>query len=257
MKSIGIIPARYASTRFPGKPLALIQGVPMIQRVYERAAQSELDKVIVATDDERIAATVQSFGGHVYMTSPSHPNGTERCIEVFNNQAIDYDFMINIQGDEPFVQPAQLNAMLHAFRASPSTFSVLSLMKKITRIEDILSPNVVKVVTGVAYKNTYPALYFSRNAVPYMRDARPQEWLEKHNYFKHLGLYGFSKNFIKEQHPALQTTDIEQVESLEQLRWLAHQIPVHMLETAFEAPSIDTPLDLEHAEQWLKRQKSV
>lgn len=250
-QSIGIIPARYASTRFPGKPLIDIAGKTMIQRVYERAAASNLDSVVVATDDERIYQAVVNFGGNVAMTGV-HSNGTSRCIEAFLEQAIPYDILVNIQGDEPFIHPSQINAILKAF-GSPST-KIATLVKKITNGDDLFNPNVVKVVLSQAVINeVYNALYFSRSPIPFVRDAVQEQWLEQHNFYKHIGLYAFSRSFAIEDYPTINTGILQDIEKLEQLQWLENNIAIRALETSLTTPNIDTPEDLKKALLWLEK----
>lgn len=252
-KSIGIIPARFASTRFPGKPLVDIAGKTMIQRVYEQACQSNLDKVIVATDEEAIMEAVLKIGGEAVYTG-LHSNGTSRCIEAFLNQAIDYDILVNIQGDEPFIRPEQINAVLTAFELEDS--QIATLAKRLEKLEDILNPNTVKVVLSQAISSgLYNALYFSRSPIPYIRDFPQEQWLTQQIFYKHLGLYAFSRNFICQHYPKLKASSLEQAESLEQLCWLENNHTIRILETTFETPNIDSPEDVKKALDWLKNQK--
>lgn len=237
MKTIIIIPARYASTRFPGKPLADIGGMTLIQRVYEQAVKSGVaKKVVVATDDERIFAHVKDFLGEVVMTSATHKSGTDRCFEALEKIGEEYDVVINLQGDEPFVQPEQLHRLVSCF--SDSDCSIATLVKKIENNEDVENPNVVKVVKDT---NSY-ALYFSRSVIPFNR--------EKENiptYFKHLGLYAYRAETLKEI-TSLQPSSLEIAESLEQLRWLENGYKIKVAETELESIAIDTPADLKRAE---------
>lgn len=250
-KSIGIIPARYASTRFPGKPLVDIAGKSMIQRVYEQVIQSNLDKVIVATDDARIHAAVEGFGGNVVLTG-KHENGTSRCTEAFLKETETYDILVNIQGDEPFIVPEQINATLSAFEL-PDT-QIATLAKQIHRLEDLLNPNVVKVVfsTPIA-TDIYNALYFSRSPIPFVRDSPQEAWLTQAHFYKHIGLYAFSRSFLLEFYPTLVAGHLEKVEMLEQLSWLEQSIIIRVLKTTHETPNIDTPKDIEKALKWLRR----
>ena len=249
-KSIGIIPARYASTRFPGKPLVDIAGKSMIQRVYEQVSQSNLDKVVVATDDARIYKAVQGFGGTVVMTG-KHENGTARCIEAFLKETESYDILVNIQGDEPFIAPEQINAALTAF-AIPDT-QIATLTKQIHRLEDLLNPNVVKVVFSNAIApNIYNALYFSRSPIPFVRDLPQQAWLTQEHFDKHSGLDAFSRSFLVETYPPLVAGKLEDIEKLEQLSWLEQNLSIRILKTTYETPNIDTPEDLEKALRWFK-----
>jgi 3-deoxy-manno-octulosonate cytidylyltransferase (CMP-KDO synthetase) len=249
-KSIGIIPSRYASTRFPGKPLTDIAGKSMIQRVYEQTSKSKLDKVVVATDDRRIYDAVIAFGGAVVMTG-IHNNGTSRCIEAFHKQTDDhYAIMVNIQGDEPFIHPEQINATLKAFDI-PNT-QIATLAKRITSIEDVLNPNIVKVVFSKAIlEGIHNALYFSRSPIPFARDSAQDQWLYHHSYYRHIGLYAFSRSFLTDQYPNLEKTNLEHIEMLEQLRWLENNFSIRILETTFETLNIDVPEDIEKALEWL------
>ncbi len=238
MKILGIIPSRYASTRFPGKPLAIIDGKSMIRRVYEQASKSGLlTKVIVATDDERIFRHVEDFGGKVLMTSSDHLNGTSRCWEVVSQSDESYDAVINIQGDEPFIEPEQINQLAKLFENSK--VEIATLTKKIDKKEDIFNPNVVKVVFDVNKK----ALLFSRQAIPFLRGIKQENWLNRQAFYKHIGIYGYRKDVLKNLVKLL-PTDLEQAENLEQLRWLENGFQINLEITAFEGVSIDTPEDL-------------
>lgn len=238
MKAIAIIPARYASTRFPGKPLVDIKGKPMIQHVYDKAISSGIfEEVIVATDDERIKKVVLDFGGKVAMTNPEHQSGTDRCGEVLLSLNQEYDVVINIQGDEPFIHIDQLNQLVNLF-SNPST-QIGTLKKKLTKIEDVHNPNVVKVVSA----DDKRALYFSRNPIPFARGKGLSDWLDSHNYFKHLGIYGYRSEVLKEL-IKLPTSSLEVCESLEQLRWLQNGYSIFIDETEHESIGIDTPEDL-------------
>lgn len=251
-KSIGIIPARYASTRFPGKPLVDIAGKSMIQRVYEQATQSNLDKVIVATDDARIYTAVQHFGGAVVMTG-KHENGTARCIEAFLKETEAYDILVNIQGDEPFIAPEQINAALSAFEVSDT--QIATLAKQINSLEDLLNPNVVKVVfSNPIAANIYNALYFSRSPIPFVRDLPQETWLTQEHFYKHIGLYAFSHSFLVETYPTLVSGKLEDIEKLEQLSWLEQNLTIRLLKTTYETPNIDTPEDLEKALEWMEKE---
>jgi len=240
---VGIIPARFASTRFPGKPLAMIHGKTMIQRVVEQAKQANLlSNVVVATDDERIFEHVLSFGGEVVMTSENHENGTSRCEEAVSilekeKPAVKIDAAINIQGDEPYIHPEQINivaALLEIKKAEIAT-----LIKAINSKEEIHNPNVVKVVVGFGKK----ALYFSRQAIPYLRDIPQNEWFSKVDYFKHIGIYGFQRKTLKEI-VALKPGKLEMAEKLEQLRWLEYGYVISTEITDYEGLAVDTPEDL-------------
>tara|TARA_B110000483_G_scaffold239405_1_gene317824 strand:- start:746 stop:1474 length:729 start_codon:yes stop_codon:yes gene_type:complete len=239
MKVIAIIPARYASTRFPGKPLVDIQGKPMIQHVFEKAVHSGLfEKVVVATDDDRIKNTVLAFGGEVEMTNPDHQSGTDRCGEVVNSLPDTYDVVINIQGDEPFIHKSQLEDLVQLFKTTPAEIGTLK--KELNNIEDVHNKNVVKVVAGIDKR----ALYFSRNPIPFVRDAEKLDWLNNQKFYKHLGLYGYKVSVLKEL-VKLPASDLEKSENLEQLRWLENGYQVFISETEHESIGIDTPEDLE------------
>ena len=237
MKNIIIIPARYASTRFQGKPLADIGGMTMIQRVYEQAVKSGVaEKVLVATDDKRIFSHVKDFLGEVVMTSAEHKNGTDRCFEALEKTGEKYDVVINLQGDEPFVQPEQLHKLAECF--SDSSCKIATLIKKIKNEEDIENQNVVKVVKDI---NNY-ALYFSRSIIPFYRENEKMS-----RYFKHLGLYAYRSETLKDI-TSLQPSSLELAESLEQLRWLESGYKIKVAETELESIAIDTPLDLKRAQ---------
>ncbi|MCO5259688.1 MAG: 3-deoxy-manno-octulosonate cytidylyltransferase [Crocinitomicaceae bacterium] len=235
MKVVGIIPARYESSRFPGKPLVDLKGKTMIQRVYENASKANLDEIIVATDDERIFDHVKAFGGKVVMTQKHHTSGTERCGEVAKNS--DADVVINIQGDEPLINPLQLNAIVEAFRDKEVQIATLGY-PEISK-EDIQNPNRIKIVKD-AFDN---ALYFSRSAIPndyhYKGDAKTF-----FPFLKHIGMYAFRKATLLEL-VALEPSKLEQVESLEQLRWLYYGYKIRIVNTTIETPNIDVPEDVE------------
>jgi 3-deoxy-manno-octulosonate cytidylyltransferase (CMP-KDO synthetase) len=237
MKKIIIIPARYASTRFPGKPLADIGGMTMIQKVYEQAVKSGVaKKVVVATDDERIFSHVNDFLGEAVMTSAEHKSGTDRCFEALNKSGENFDVVINLQGDEPFIQPEQLHKLAACF--SDSNCKITTLVKKIENKEDIENQNVVKVVKDM---NNY-ALYFSRSIIPFNREKRNSSI-----YFKHLGLYAYRAETLKDI-SSLHPSPLELAESLEQLRWLENGYKIKVAETELESIAIDTPLDLKRAQ---------
>lgn len=243
MKVLGIIPARYASSRFPGKPLIDLKGKSMIQRVYEGAKKStRITEVIVATDDQRIFDEVQRFGGKVMMTKESHPSGTDRCAEVASHFP-DMDVVINIQGDEPLVDYRQLEQLIDAFiepKTDIATLGNLSLTQ-----EDVDNPNRIKVVVNA--KNS--ALYFSRSAIPnsYHSKGNP---LEKYPYMRHIGLYAYRSTVLQEL-TKLEPTALEKIESLEQLRWLYHGYSIQLVETTIETPNIDVPEDVEKVLEFL------
>ncbi len=238
MKFIAIIPARYASTRFPGKPLVSIQGKPMVQHVYEKVTQSGLfEKVIVATDDNRIQKAVEEFGGEVALTDVNHQSGTDRCGEVINKLEEVFDVVVNIQGDEPFIKQEQLEDLVSLFRKTPAQIGTLK--KELSNSEDVFNPNIVKVVDGLDKR----ALYFSRNPIPFVRDFEQKDWLSKQKFYKHIGLYGYRFDVLKEL-VQLQSSMLEMSESLEQLRWLENGYQIFIAETKFESIGIDTPDDL-------------
>lgn len=242
MHVVGIIPARYDSSRFPGKPLIDLKGKTMIQRVYEGAVKSDLiHELIVATDDQRIYDEVTRFGGKVMLTSPNHKTGTDRCAEVAS--LLKTDVVINIQGDEPLVDFRQLNQLIVAFEEEKVQIATLATRKIIT--EDLYNPNRIKVVVN----HKQDAIYFSRSAVPNANNFN-EDALTFYPYLRHIGLYGFRASVINEI-TQLSPTLIEQIESLEQLRWLYYGYSIHVVETEIETPNIDTPEDLEQVLQWL------
>ena len=241
---IGIIPARYASTRFPGKPLAKIGNKSMIQRVYEQVS-SVLDCVFVATDDLRIADSIKTFGGNVVMTSENHKSGTDRCYEAYEKTATGRKVIINIQGDEPFIQPSQIESICACFEY-PET-QIATLVKPFLptdEIEMLLNPNSPKVVLN---KNM-EAMYFSRSVIPYNRGTETGEWLKSHVYYKHIGMYAYRADVLKEI-TRLPQSPLELVESLEQLRWIENGYKIKVGITHIETIGIDTPEDLKKAEQ--------
>lgn len=241
MKILGIIPARYASTRFPGKPLAIIHGKTMIQRVYEQACKAAiLSTVVVATDDHRIMEEVQRFQGRVLLTSEHHTNGTERCQEVLDllTKAGElYDVVINIQGDEPLIDPSQIEKIAACFVSEET--QIATLAKPITSKEELLSTNCVKVI----FNKQHQAIYFSRTPIPYIRGEQPSDFLGNYPYHKHIGLYGFKASLLKDL-IALPISPLEKAESLEQLRWVEEGYPIQVAFTTLETPSVDTPEDL-------------
>jgi len=246
-----IIPARYASSRFPGKPLAMIGSKTMIRRVYEQALKSS-DSVFVATDDERIAAEVSNFGGNFVMTSPHHMSGTDRCAEaaglIEGVTGSPIDVVINIQGDEPFIRDEQINLLTKCF--DDGNVQIATLIRKAEKGEEIENPNQPKVVID---KSGY-ALYFSRSVIPYLRGADKQEWSHRQTYFKHLGIYAFRRKVLDEI-TALPQSGLEMAESLEQNRWLENGYRIKTAETIWESIGIDTPEDLERANILLNKKK--
>ncbi len=237
MKILGIIPARYASTRFPGKPLVDVAGKPMIRRVYEQSKQSEgLDEVVVATDDERIADEVLNFGGKVELTSEKHRNGTERCAEVLERYP-DFDYVVNIQGDEPFIKPQQINGLCDLLDGN---VQLGSMVKKIEDPALLDNPSIMKVIMNKFHE----AIYFSRTAIPYVRDYPRDEWLKHHTFYKHICIYAYRSDILFEI-TNLPPADLEMSESLEQLRWIENGYKIKIGITEFESHSVDTPQDLE------------
>jgi len=242
MKFLGIIPARYASTRFPGKPLADLLGKPLIQRVYERVA-GYLDRVIVATDDERIFNTVREWDGEALLTSPNHQSGTDRCWEACQKLKEKYDVIINIQGDEPFVHPSQIELLKAAFM-NPR-IQIATLIKPFSSCDDLeslLNPNTVKVVINANGE----AIYFSRSVVPYILIKNPPEWTETHVFYKHIGIYAYKPKVLNKI-TSLPQSVLEKAESLEQLRWIENGFVIQTMITDKETFGIDTPEDLEKA----------
>ncbi len=244
MKYIAIIPARYASTRFPGKPLALLGGKTVIQRVYEQAT-SVLDEAWVATDDERIQKAVEQFGGRVVMTRADHKSGTDRIEEAAEKIGTDADVIINIQGDEPFVQPSQIKTLMQLFDNADTQIGTLG--KRFEDMAAVNNPNSPKIATD---RQGF-ALYFSRSVIPYVRGAEQAEWLSRFPYLKHLGIYAYRREVLHEI-TQLPQSPLELAESLEQLRWLENGYRIRVGLTDAETVGIDTPEDLQRAETFLK-----
>ena len=240
MKIVGIIPARYGSSRFPGKPLAMIKGKTMIQRVCEQAWKSKLDDVVVATDDIRIADEVLKFGGKYVMTDPRHQSGTDRCCEALEILEEQYDAVINIQGDEPFIDPQHINLLVDMI--SRDDTQLASLVKRIDDEEELFGSNKVKVVMDKSGN----ALYFSRNPIPYMRNVAHEKWLQKGCFFQHLGIYAYKAETLH-QIATMQPTALELAESLEQLRWLENGLAIRMAVVEADSLAIDSPADLAKA----------
>lgn len=246
-KFMAIIPARYASTRFPAKPLAMLDGKIIIQRVYERVAKV-FPRLCVATDDERIKSAVEAFGGIAVMTSTAHRSGTDRCYEAFCKMGADADVVVNVQGDEPFIAPSQLQTIMDCF--DDPTTQIATLVKPFTHeatIEQIENPNSPKVVVS----NDGYALYFSRSVIPYLRGVERTEWPKHHDFLKHIGLYAYKADVLK-QITSMPQGDLEQCESLEQLRWLQAGLRIKVGKTDVETIGIDTPEDLKRAEAFLQ-----
>ncbi|MBD5194051.1 MAG: 3-deoxy-manno-octulosonate cytidylyltransferase [Paramuribaculum sp.] len=250
MNFIAIIPARYASTRFPGKPLADIGGMSMIERVYTQATKA-LEHVWVATDDQRIADEVNRFGGRVMMTSTTHRSGTDRCCEALEKieaeTGLSFDVVINIQGDEPFVDPSQIKALMEQFREPATDIATLARPFPTGGSYDaIADPNVVKVVMGTNGK----ALYFSRSVIPFVRNVEKSEWVAHTPYFTHVGMYAYRVATLKEI-VRLPQSSLELAESLEQLRWLQGGYNIRVGITELRTIGIDTPEDLAAARQYI------
>lgn len=238
MKVIGIIPARYASSRFPGKPLIDIAGKSMIQRVYEQVKSAGcLHEVIVATDDDRIAEHVRSFAGNVVITSTTHQSGTDRCAEVVSKIS-GFDIAINIQGDEPFINPLQIELLTSCF--SKEDTQIATLVKKIYTADELFNVNIPKVVRNIHDQ----AIYFSRQTIPYLRGIEQEHWLSNHSFYKHIGIYGYRTAVLTEL-TKLPLGDLEKTESLEQLRWIEHGYKIQTAETQHETIAVDTKEDLE------------
>lgn len=246
MKFIGIIPARYASTRFPGKPLALLDGKPVIQHVYEKVA-AVLEAAYVATDDERIYDVVKSFGGQVVMTRTDHKSGTDRIEEAIEKIGGEWDVVVNVQGDEPFVAKSQLDTICHCF--DDPTTQIATLGKPFESMEAVQNPNSPKIVVD----NMGFAMYFSRSVIPYVRGKEKSSWLTHYPFLKHLGIYAYRKDVLR-QITQLPQSSLEIAESLEQLRWLQNGFKIKVGTTDVETVGIDTPQDLERAEDFLKAQ---
>ena len=247
MRYIAIIPARYASTRFPAKPLAILGGKPVIQRVYEQVA-GVMDETVVATDDSRIYRAVTDFGGRAEMTSTDHRSGTDRCWEAYCKHGGDYDIVVNVQGDEPFIQRSQLEAIKRCFD-NPAT-DIATLVKPFSAEDGLAAlenPNSPKVVLDKEGR----AIYFSRSVIPYLRGVDKSEWLSKHTFYKHIGIYAFRTDILQ-QVTSLPQSTLEKAESLEQLRWIENGYRIGVGISDIETIGIDTPDDLARAEQFLK-----
>lgn len=237
MQILGIIPARYASTRFPGKPLVDIAGKSMIQRVYEQSKKcTQLSEVIVATDDDRIFEHVHDFGGKAVMTSSAHQSGTDRCAEVAEKHP-EYEVIINIQGDEPYIDPKQISKLIGCFDDADTQLA--TLIKKVASEKELHNTNSPKVIIN---KNS-EAIYFSRSPLPHIRGQEAQNWLQHFTYFKHIGIYGYRADILK-QITKLPVSPLEKAESLEQLRWVENGYKIKVAETEIETIAIDTPEDL-------------
>ncbi len=249
MRVLALIPARYASTRFPAKPLALLGGVSVIERVYRQVSKS-IDDVVVATDDSRIMECVTAFGGSAVMTSTEHRSGTDRCYEAYQKVAAErgeFDVVINVQGDEPFIMPEQIEALKGCFTKSVDIATLVKPFEIEDGIEALENPNSPKVVLDSEMR----AIYFSRSVIPYLRGVDRSEWLAKHTYYKHIGMYGFRADTLRRV-TELEATPLEIAESLEQLRWLENGFKIGVGITNIQTIGIDTPEDLAAAEEFLK-----
>jgi 3-deoxy-manno-octulosonate cytidylyltransferase (CMP-KDO synthetase) len=250
MKAIGIIPARYDSSRFPGKPLHEICGISMIQRVYQRAIKANLlEKVLVATDDERIFNHVKSFDGNVVMTSKNHQSGTDRCreaLETFEKQNhIIFDVVVNIQGDEPLINPQNINVLVEKFLRN--NIEIATLKRLISDNDELFSPNVVKVITDYNDK----AIYFSRNPLPFIAGMPQNEWITNQKFYKHIGIYAF-RSAILQKITNLAVSNLEKCEKLEQLRWIENAYAVNAYETLSDVYAVDVPEDVKKIEYLIK-----
>ncbi|MGR3809791.1 3-deoxy-manno-octulosonate cytidylyltransferase [Jiulongibacter sp. NS-SX5] len=238
MKILGVIPARFASSRFPGKPLININGKTMIQRVYEQALKSKkLTKVIVATDDERIKKVIDGLGGECFMTDAAHESGTERVADAYAQLKEEYDYILNIQGDEPFIEPSVIDDLCDLLDYKTE---IGTAVKKIDDYDTLRSPNVVKVVLTMRKQ----ALYFSRQVIPYVREVNSDQWLENSDFYKHIGIYAYRSDVLQ-QIVKLPVNVLESTEKLEQLRWIGYGYQIMTIETEHESFGIDTPEDLE------------
>lgn len=245
MKVLIVIPSRYASTRFEGKPLAVIAGKSLVRRTYEQACSANLDaKVVVATDDQRIMDHVSGFG-HCIMTSPDHVSGTDRCFEAASKLGEDFEVLINLQGDEPFIRPEQIEALAGCFKDAET--DIATLRKPVRNKDELFNPNVVSVVC----RQDGTALYFSRHPIPYLRGVPEDEWHLHHPFHRHVGMYAFRKTVIdKLQH--LAHGKLEAAESLEQLRWLENGFSIRVADTGYMSPAVDSPDDLIAVDNFLK-----
>lgn len=248
MNILGVIPARYASTRFPAKPLADIGGKSMIRRVYEQVKKcKDLRDVVVATDNDAIFTHVKSFGGNVCMTSENHVSGTDRCYETLTLQSTTYDYVVNVQGDEPFIQPEQISLLCSLLDGKTE---IATLVKSIDDAEALFNPNVVKAVISQQGE----ALYFSRSTIPHLRNVPTADWMSAHTFYKHIGMYAYRSDILAKI-TALPVGILEKAESLEQLRWRENGFSVKVGVTHAESLGIDTPEDLEKAVAYLQKNR--
>ncbi len=246
MKILGIIPARFGSSRFPAKALADIKGKPMVQWVWEKAgACPALKEVVVATDHPEIYKAVEKAGGKACMTSEQHQSGTDRCYEALSQQNESFDYVINIQGDEPFIAPEQISLLASLLNGQTE---LATLMKRIKDTETVFNPNVVKVVSNVQGQ----ALYFSRSPIPHIRSTAREDWLAKHPFYKHIGIYGYRTDVLAKI-TSTPSSSLEEAEALEQLRWLQNGYRIQLAETTLESMGIDTPEDLQKALRFLEQ----
>jgi 3-deoxy-manno-octulosonate cytidylyltransferase (CMP-KDO synthetase) len=247
MKILGVIPARYASTRFPGKPLADLLGRSMVERVFRQCSKSAyLSDVVVATDHREIYDHVIGFGGKASLTSPDHPSGTDRCYEALAQQNSAYDFVVNVQGDEPFIDPGQIDLLCASLDKNTE---LATLIQKITTLEQLLAPTEAKVVLN----RQGEAMYFSRSPVPYVQKVPQEEWLKHTTFYRHMGLYAYRSDVLKAI-TQLPVSPLERAESLEQLRWIENGYRIKTVETdAEDGMCVDTPEDLEKAREYLRR----
>lgn len=248
MKTLGIIPARYASSRLPGKVLEKIGDKTMIQWVYERACKAGLDEVLIATDDDRVAEKAGDFGAKVVKTGTELVSGTERCAEALSKLTSDFDLVVNIQGDEPFIDPKQIQNLVTTLKNPENPSNIATLVQPISDSQILLSPNVVKAVEDQQGN----ALYFSRNAIPYQRNEAPEQWVKKHFYLQHIGIYAYKSKVLPELVKLPEST-LEKAESLEQLRWMDHGYSIRLVHTQGKGIGVDTPEDLEAARTYFKQ----
>ena len=242
MRILGVSPSRYASTRFPGKSLVDIMGQPMVWRVYEQSMKATcFQKIVVATDDHRIYSAIEERGGNVVMTSENHRNGTERCVEALVKIGEDYDYVVNIQGDEPFIQADPLEELCELLDGK---VQLATLVSQIENQKSLINPGVMKVI----FDKSHNAIYFSRQAIPYIRDTEKDKWSGAFTYYKHVCIYAYRSDVLQEV-AALEMTPLERAESLEQLRWIEHGYKIKIGITNYDSVSIDTPEDLERALQ--------
>ena len=239
MKILGVIPSRYGSTRFPGKPLVEIGGKPMVWRVYEQTVKSKtLDKVVVATDDQRIHDAITGRGGEAVMTSTEHKNGTERCVEALEKSGIKYDYVVNIQGDEPFIKAEHIDKITGLLDGKTE---IATLVSEIKNEHTLMNVGVAKVVLN----NRKEVIYFSRQVIPFLKGIKQKDWFGRYPFYKHVSLYGYRTDILKEI-AGLEPTSLESAESLEQLRWLENGYRIQADITDYDGVSIDTPQDLDY-----------